>query len=39
MTQAEYFALRDRGAASDAEAAIAYCKLDAQGLVNHNPFG
>ena len=33
--QAEYFALRDRGAAGDAEAAIAYCKLEVQGLPNH----
>lgn len=39
MTQAEYLELRYRGAEGDTEAAIAYCKLDAQGLVNHNPFG
>jgi hypothetical protein len=34
--QAEYFALRDRGAAGDIEAAIAYCKLEVQGLPNHS---
>ena len=36
--QAEYFALRDRGAAGDAEAAIEYCKLEVQGLPNHQAF-
>lgn len=37
--QSEYFALRDRGAAGDAEAAIAYCKLEVQGLVSHGAMG
>jgi hypothetical protein len=37
--QDEYFALRDRGAAGDAEAAIAYCKLEMQGLVSHGAYG
>jgi hypothetical protein len=37
--QAEYFALRDRGAEGDAEAAIAYCKLEVQGLPNHGAMG
>ena len=37
--QAEYFALRDRGAEGDAEAAIAYCKLEVQGLPNHAAMG
>jgi hypothetical protein len=37
--QAGYFALRDRGAAGDAEAAIAYCKLEVQGLPNHSAMG
>lgn len=36
--QAEYFALRDRGAAGDAEAAIEYCKLEVAGLVYHQAF-
>jgi hypothetical protein len=37
--QAEYFALRDRGAEGAAEAAIAYCKLEVQGLPNHAAIG
>lgn len=37
--QSEYFALRDRGAAGDAEAAIAYCKLEAAGKVSHAAMG
>lgn len=37
--QAEYSDLRDRGAAGDTEAAIAYCKLEVQGLVNHSAMG
>ena len=37
--QSEYYALRDRGAAGDVEAAIAYCKLEVQGLVSHGAMG
>ena len=37
--QEEYLALRDKGAGGDAEAAIAYCKLEAEGIVSHNAFG
>jgi hypothetical protein len=37
--QAGYIALRDKGAAGDAEAAIAYCKLEAEGRVNHAAMG
>lgn len=37
--QNEYFALRDRGAAGDVEAAIAYCKLEAAGKVSHAAMG
>jgi hypothetical protein len=33
--QQGYFALMRKGAEGDAEAAIAYCKLEAEGKVNH----
>jgi len=33
--QARYYELRDKGAAGDAEAAIAYCKLELEGKVSH----
>jgi hypothetical protein len=34
-----YYELRDKGAAGDAEAAIAYCKLELEGLVSHGAMG
>ena len=37
--QEEYFALCKRGAAGDAEAAIAYCKLEVTGIVKHGGMG
>lgn len=37
--QEEYFALCKRGAAGDAEAAIAYCKLEVTGTVKHGGMG
>jgi hypothetical protein len=37
--QEEYFTLCKRGAAGDAEAAIAYCKLEVTGIVKHGGMG
>lgn len=37
--QSEYAKLCELGAAGDAEAAIAYCKLEMQGLVSHGAYG
>lgn len=37
--QEEYAALRDKGAAGDAESAIAYCKLEMEGKISHGANG
>jgi hypothetical protein len=37
--QAGYYALRDKGAAGDVDAAIAYCKLELEGKVSHGAMG
>lgn len=37
--QSAYFELRDKGAAGDVEAAIAYCKAEQEGKVSHGAMG
>ena len=37
--QQDYYQLCVRGAAGDAEAAIAYCKLEVEGKISHGPMG
>jgi hypothetical protein len=37
--QASYYELLKRGAEGDTDAAIAYCKLELDGLVNHSACG